>query len=989
MDHVWALNAVSTPPVLPSSLEIGYPDDQTSIGTTPGAWWYYMITEEIRNTITTAGLTPTAGVVTQLSAAIVAIAQSSVGALVNKPARVIDTVGVSMTGLQTVDSVSLVNGDRVLRNVGNAASNGIWLVNSAGAWTRPADYLNGATILEGDMYEVTEGTTNSTTVWALHSVVGENVIVGTTASQYTNITGAVTASINAINNSLSTTIAANAAFASVTYAPINNATHTGVLSAPTVVVTGALTATTTALTSTGLTNTLKITDTGVNGANIQLVGDGSTTPNKFIRASGGNFQILNSAYTAVILSINDSGVVTCASNNQPLYVNSNNSANQKITLANNGATVGYIGASATSQFSTYNTSSAIGFSVDQLGNGTFTGSVVVTNLTTTAAIYNSAVNAGMEHGNTTTANNPYIDFHSSGNANDYDSRFIANGGTTNGTGSLGFAGAQFTINGLTTPLIVNSTSSSNIKLAFQEAGVNQGFIGAAPTMSFYAINKTNTSYTFSVDQTGNGSFMGSVTAGSNISASGTFNSGGLAELGSAVTQAAPSATNIPSTASTYMGGAGGNGLFVGQYPTSNMTWIQASFNNPTTATYHMSLQPLGGCVGIGTGSVAPVSCLQLNGAVSAGGSTIGASIGQFQASCGTGNTWYNAGLRNDGNSVYLLSSSVVTTQAAAANAVYNALRPLSWSLSNGAVSIDGTGAGTTFGGILSTTGITVNTSGNGLLVTGSSSGNIAAVIANSNAAGFTQLGLQSAGTNGNKSIRSNGLNGNFELVNSAYTNVIFSVSDAGNTYTKGTTFLSNGSAIAPSLTFTNEPVQDTGLYWGGDGFINVSNNGVYSGQFTNDHSLVMVNNITTTTGEFIGNGGGLTGTATNLTAQNAISANYATTSGNANTLGGSTLAQIESLITNSGIGVGQTWQDKTLNYVPGFTNYNITGRSIEVLLIAGDILSSDWSFTLGDLPTVYWVGAGTVTGITCTTSFTVPPGISYSVSGWTYWFELS
>ena len=233
MDHVWALNAQSTPPTLPTSLEIGYPTD-TSVGTTPGAWWYHMVTEEIRNTILAGGLTPIGGVLTQLSAAVVAIAQSAVGVANRLPVRVIDTVGVPLTGLQTVDSVTLVNGDRVLRNVGTATTNGIWIVNSAGAWTQPADYSNGSIILEGAMYEVTEGSINTITVWALHSVAGENVTVGTTASQFVNITSTVTASVNAVNNNLSnfeTTVA-------TTYAPINNPIINGKLTAGVVLASG-------------------------------------------------------------------------------------------------------------------------------------------------------------------------------------------------------------------------------------------------------------------------------------------------------------------------------------------------------------------------------------------------------------------------------------------------------------------------------------------------------------------------------------------------------------------------------------------------------------------------------------------------------------------------------------------------------------------------------------------------------------------------------
>jgi hypothetical protein len=49
----------------------------------------------------------------------------------------------------------------------------------------------------------------------------------------------------------------------------------------------------------------------------------------------------------------------------------------------------------------------------------------------------SAANAGIEHGSTSAVNTPYIDFHSSGNAVDYDARLIASGGTaTAGLGTL-------------------------------------------------------------------------------------------------------------------------------------------------------------------------------------------------------------------------------------------------------------------------------------------------------------------------------------------------------------------------------------------------------------------------------------------------------------------------------------------------------------------------------------------------------------------------
>jgi hypothetical protein len=65
----------------------------------------------------------------------------------------------------------------------------------------------------------------------------------------------------------------------------------------------------TATTSAG-TATLKAVDTGGNGANLALFGNGATTPNKYIRAQNGNLQVINSAYSAVLLNIADSGLTT-------------------------------------------------------------------------------------------------------------------------------------------------------------------------------------------------------------------------------------------------------------------------------------------------------------------------------------------------------------------------------------------------------------------------------------------------------------------------------------------------------------------------------------------------------------------------------------------------------------------------------------------------------------------------------------------------------
>lgn len=68
-------------------------------------------------------------------------------------------------------------------------------------------------------------------------------------------------------------------------------------------------------TTSGTTATITATDTGSgSGANIRLVGNGATTPNKTIRASSGTFQIINSAYSAIPMSMDDAGNVTFSGN---------------------------------------------------------------------------------------------------------------------------------------------------------------------------------------------------------------------------------------------------------------------------------------------------------------------------------------------------------------------------------------------------------------------------------------------------------------------------------------------------------------------------------------------------------------------------------------------------------------------------------------------------------------------------------------------------
>ncbi len=88
----------------------------------------------------------------------------SLGLVAKTPALVVSTTDITLSGLQTIDGVSLVATNRVLL-VGqtNPVENGLWLVQ-AGAWTRPADFATGTAA--GQAYVlITSGSINAGTSW--------------------------------------------------------------------------------------------------------------------------------------------------------------------------------------------------------------------------------------------------------------------------------------------------------------------------------------------------------------------------------------------------------------------------------------------------------------------------------------------------------------------------------------------------------------------------------------------------------------------------------------------------------------------------------------------------------------------------------------------------------------------------------------------------------------------------------------------------------
>jgi hypothetical protein len=133
----------------------------------------------------------------------------------------------------------------------------------------------------------------------------------TDSSNAVNVTGTlgVSANIYAGNNMV---IADGMAFYIGNSSVLNSTTLGSNIVASSLTSVGTLTSLSSgaiSVSTSGSGGSITITDTGTNGGNIKLVGNGSTTPNKTIRAYNGLFQVLNSAYNGAVLTVTDAGLV--------------------------------------------------------------------------------------------------------------------------------------------------------------------------------------------------------------------------------------------------------------------------------------------------------------------------------------------------------------------------------------------------------------------------------------------------------------------------------------------------------------------------------------------------------------------------------------------------------------------------------------------------------------------------------------------------------
>lgn len=111
------------------------------------------------------------------------------GLEIKQSVRVATTADITLSGTQTIDSIAVVAGDRVLvKNQATASQNGIYVV-AAGAWSRATDADTWNELISAFTF-VEEGTTNQDTGWVSTANAGGSL--GTTGITFAQFSGAGT-----------------------------------------------------------------------------------------------------------------------------------------------------------------------------------------------------------------------------------------------------------------------------------------------------------------------------------------------------------------------------------------------------------------------------------------------------------------------------------------------------------------------------------------------------------------------------------------------------------------------------------------------------------------------------------------------------------------------------------------------------------------------------------------------------------------------------
>ncbi len=96
------------------------------------------------------------------------------------PVRCATTANITLSGFQTIDGITLAEGDDNLRvlvkDQDDASENGIWIAQS-GPWTRARDFKGNLDVVRGSRVYVTEGTEGNDTGWVVSAA--DPIVIGT------------------------------------------------------------------------------------------------------------------------------------------------------------------------------------------------------------------------------------------------------------------------------------------------------------------------------------------------------------------------------------------------------------------------------------------------------------------------------------------------------------------------------------------------------------------------------------------------------------------------------------------------------------------------------------------------------------------------------------------------------------------------------------------------------------------------------------------
>lgn len=100
------------------------------------------------------------------------------------PVRVATTANITLSGLQTIDGITVVSGDRVLvKDQTNAADNGIWNATTS-SWSRALDFDAENDAVAGTLVVVSEGTVNGGMIFRVSNT--GSITIGTTLLTWAN-----------------------------------------------------------------------------------------------------------------------------------------------------------------------------------------------------------------------------------------------------------------------------------------------------------------------------------------------------------------------------------------------------------------------------------------------------------------------------------------------------------------------------------------------------------------------------------------------------------------------------------------------------------------------------------------------------------------------------------------------------------------------------------------------------------------------------------